>query len=82
VELVRGTLASAAGRDVSDAVRSRWTHDLDSAAAEIRSSLVPIKKSVGQALVSDLRSPAAFRDFAHLRDQIDRVFAELNFQPS
>jgi hypothetical protein len=82
VELVRGTLASAAGRDVSDAIRSRWTRDLDSAAAEVRTSLMPIQKSAGRALASDARSPSAFREWAHLRDRIDRVFAELNLQPT
>jgi hypothetical protein len=78
VEFVRGTLASAAGRKVSGAVRSRWTRDLDAAAAEIRASLTPVQASLGQTLASGAPSPVAFRDVARLRDQIDRVLADLD----
>jgi hypothetical protein len=78
IEFVRGTLASAAGRDVSTAVRSRWMRDLDAATAEIRTSLTPIQEWVNQALTSEALSPAAFREMGHLRDRIDRVLADLN----
>jgi hypothetical protein len=78
VEFVRGTLASAAGRDVPGSVRARWTRDLDDAGAEIRTSLTPWQESLGRALASGGPSPAAFRDIAHLRDRIARVLAELN----
>lgn len=78
VEFVRGTLASEAGRTVSGGVRSRWTRDLDAAAAEVRSSLTPVRAALGQALASGAPSPVAFRDLAHLRDRIDRVLADLD----
>lgn len=78
VEFVRGTLTSAAGREVSDAVRIRWTRDLDAADAELRGSLTPVQRSLDRALASGAPSPAAFRDLAHLRDRIDRVLAALN----
>ncbi|HLY24070.1 MAG TPA: hypothetical protein VKT83_16515 [bacterium] len=78
VEFVRGTLASAAGQNVSGSVRSRWTRDLDAAAAEIRSSLTPVQASLGQALGSGAPSPVAVRDLAHLRDRIWRVLAILD----
>lgn len=78
VELVRGTLASPAGRHVPGAVRSRWTRDLDAAAAEIRASLTPVQESLGRVLASGAPSPAAFRDLAHLRDRVALVLTELN----
>lgn len=78
VEFVRGTLASEAGRNVSGGVRSRWTRDLDAAAEEIRTSLAPVRASIGQALTSGAPSPAAFRELARLRDRIDRVLTDLD----
>jgi hypothetical protein len=77
VDFVRGTLASAAGGDLSDAVRSRWTRGLDADTVEIRASLMPIQKSVGRTLASGAPSPAAFRDLGHLRDRMDRLLADL-----
>lgn len=78
VEFVRGTLASAAGRDVPGSVRARWARDLEAAGAEIRTSLAPWQESLRRNLASGGPSPAAFRDAARLRDRIARVLAQLN----
>lgn len=77
VELVRGTLASAAGRDAPGSVRDRWARDLGAATAEVRASLTPVQESLGRVLASGTPSPAAFRDLAHLRDRIARVLTRV-----
>jgi hypothetical protein len=78
VDLVRSTLASAGGRDVPSGVHARWAHDLTGAGAQIRASLAPVRQSVDRTLASGGPSAAAFREFGHLRDRIDRVLLELD----
>ncbi len=78
MDLVRGTLASAAGRDVPSGVRARWAHDLAGAGAQIRASLAGVRWSMDRALASGAPSPAAFSELGQLRDRIDRVLGELD----